>query len=174
LKRRCDRGGCCKNDDKKTGKYFQSDYEDANIGYEFFLPSQYSTLYTYTFLTMVYSGGLPLLYPTTAMYCFVTYWVDKYMLVNFHKQPPNYDIQLAYGIIPYLKWGLMIHILFANVMFGNKAIFSTQPYHPTDLEGGKIDSDSFMKQVEDYEERYRPAAYIYNIFGTIVVLILLY
>ena len=109
------------------------------------------------------------------------------MLVNFHKQPPNYDIQLAYGIIPYLKWGLLMHILFANAMFGNKSIFSTQPYYLTDVEGnspkteassenvrGVLDRASFVKQVEDYEERYLPGAYFYMILGTVGVIIVLY
>ena len=92
-----DRGWKCreKEDDKRTRQLIQVDYEDQNLGSDFYLAGGFNSLYTFLFLSVVYSGGLPLLYPITALYCLITYWVDKFLLVKLYKKPPNFDIELA-------------------------------------------------------------------------------
>jgi len=92
-----DRGWKCreKEDDKRTRKLIQVDYEDQNLGSDFYLAGGFNSLYTFLFLSVVYSGGLPLLYPITALYCLITYWVDKFLLVKLYKKPPNFDLELA-------------------------------------------------------------------------------
>jgi len=43
------------------------------------------------FITVIFGGGLPLLYPIAALYFLVTYWVDKYLLFRATRHPAHYN-----------------------------------------------------------------------------------
>lgn len=83
------------------------------------MPSQFTTVYTYVFLAIIFSTGLPILYPTVAAYCLVTYWVDKFLLIKFYKQPANYNTELAKGTLWYMKLAFLIHLFFSVYLFVN-------------------------------------------------------
>ena len=76
----CDRG--CRLDDKYTKKLTQADYENVNLGPTFEIDYRYNSVLTIVFVTMMYSGGLPVLYPIAALYFCITYWSDKYLLLK--------------------------------------------------------------------------------------------
>ena len=44
---------------------------------------------------MLYSSGMPMLYPIGFVSFFVTYWVDKFLFLRVYKKPPRYDMTLA-------------------------------------------------------------------------------
>ena len=127
--------------DMHTRKLTQVDYEEVNIGNLFNIHKRYNTLITYVFVTMIYSGGMPLLYPISAAYFFVTYWVDKYLLLTYYQKPPNFSHTMAKEIIYWFKWALFMHFISTSYMYAKPAILSTNP---------------FMKKKYD-EETYSPA-----------------
>jgi hypothetical protein len=47
------------------------------------------------FVPMLYGSGMPLLYPISAISCFLNYNVDKFLLVNFYKKPMKYDTAMV-------------------------------------------------------------------------------
>jgi hypothetical protein len=87
-----------------------------------------NTLLTYVFVTMLYSGGLPLLYPISAAYFGVTYWVDKYLLTKFYRKPPTYDTKLAKSALYWFKWAFVLHFICAYHMFKENSILQTDPF----------------------------------------------
>jgi len=103
----------------------QAAYEDKNIGGEFQLNKRLNTLITYVFITMMFSGGMPLLYLISAVYCGATYWVDKYLLVTFYKKPPNLNSKLAKSELRWFKWALLIHFIVTWKMYTRNSILST-------------------------------------------------
>ena len=40
---------------------------------------------------MTFSAGLPILYPIAFLYCFVTYWADKYLMLNFNRKTTAFN-----------------------------------------------------------------------------------
>jgi len=77
---------------------------------------------------MLFSAGIPLLYPITAAYCAVTYWVDKYLLTKFYKKPPNYNTRVARGTLRSAKWAILLHFLCGVYQYRNSAILATSPF----------------------------------------------
>ena len=73
-----DRRGACFND-KVTKKILQEDYDNAYLGPEFFLEFRYSQLLSNIYMTMMFSCGMPLLYPVAVFSFFLIYWIDKWM-----------------------------------------------------------------------------------------------
>jgi hypothetical protein len=65
----------------------------------------------YVFVTMAFSGGIPILYAIAAVFFFVTYWVDKILLLKFYRKPPNYSIKMANGVAKWFKWALLMHFI---------------------------------------------------------------
>jgi hypothetical protein len=94
-----------------------------------------NTLLTYVFVTMLYSGGLPLLYPISAAYFGVTYWVDKYLLTKFYRKPPTYDTRLAKGALYWFKWAFVLHFICAYHMYKEISILQNDPFQLNDGKG---------------------------------------
>jgi hypothetical protein len=72
-----DRGFTCNK--RNTRQVLQEDYENVYTGQKFLLEFRYAQLVNVTFIVMMFSAGLPLLYPVAFVTFFVTYWFDKMM-----------------------------------------------------------------------------------------------
>ena len=69
-----------------------------NAGYTgrvFKLEYRYPTVLNVVFVTMLYSSGMPILYPIAAVTCTVMYWTDKAALLRLYNRPPMYRASLA-------------------------------------------------------------------------------
>ena len=93
-KRCCDRGGDCFNE-KKTKKLTQEAYEDVNMGRPIDFVMRYNVMINSLFLTMMFSSGMPILYPIAAVYTIISYWVDKYMILRHYRKSPSFDSQVS-------------------------------------------------------------------------------
>ena len=118
----CDRSYHC-IDDKYTKKLTQQDYEKRNTGTEFSIENRYNVMLTLIFVTMMFSAGMPILYPVAVLFFCVTYWFDKCLLLNNHCKPPQYDDYVALKSIYWFKYSLILHVLVGGLMFGNEDIF---------------------------------------------------
>ena len=72
----CDQS--CSGDKKKTKKKKQSIYEQLYFGPDWMIDYRYSQVLNIVFVCFLYSPGLPLLYFTTFLQLFLTYWLDKF------------------------------------------------------------------------------------------------
>lgn len=134
LKRLNDRGCSCNCEDPNCDKphttkcLTQVDYEAVNLGNEFFIENRQASIMFFVFVTMAYSGGLPVLYPIASIYFFITYWVDKYLLINHYKEPPNYDSLMIKEIIYTFKWAFVCHCIIAISMYNRpKIMYKIEP-----------------------------------------------
>jgi hypothetical protein len=103
---------------KKTKKIVQEDYEDINSGNEFMFEFRYSNMLTVLAVAFLYSGGMPIMYPTAAFFFLMTYWADKCLLFKFYRKPIQYDNYMAKGTLSYFKLILVIHIVGFLLMYG--------------------------------------------------------
>lgn len=89
----CDRGCSCNR--KKTKKVIQEDYEQVNMGNDFMLEFRYANILTILSVVFLYSSGIPILYFFAALFFFITYWIDKCLLLKCYKKPVMFDEFLA-------------------------------------------------------------------------------
>lgn len=119
----CDRS--CRCDNRRTKKLTQIEYENVNIGNEFLMEFRYSNILTVVIITMMYSPGLPLLYPIAFGFFAVTYLVDKCMLLKMYRKPVLFDNSLALSIIFWFKMAMIFHSIMGIFMLSNTAILPT-------------------------------------------------
>jgi len=101
---------------------------------------RYSNLLTVLGVTFLYSSGMPILYPIAALYFFVTYWVDKWLLLRFYRKPVMFDSYMARETLKWFKWILVVHVLAGLLMYSNSSIL------PSD----QVLMDQSNELVEDY------------------------
>ena len=75
------------------------------------------------FVTMMFSAGLPILYPIAAFFFGFYYVADKWMIINFYRKPPVFGSYIALYMMSWEKWALLCHAIFTISMFSNNAIF---------------------------------------------------
>lgn len=82
------------------------------------LEFRYSNLLTVLAVTFFYSGGMPFLYPVAILFFFISYWLDKYLLLNYYRKPIQFNNYLAVKTEEYFKYILMLHIIGFLLMYG--------------------------------------------------------
>ena len=94
------------------------DYEDKNTGAEFMFEFRYSSLLVVLSVAFLYSGGMPVMYPVAAGYFFLTYWMDKCLILRCYKRPVQFDNYLARHTLNWFKFILLLHTVGFLLCYG--------------------------------------------------------
>ena len=93
------------------------------------LEFRYANILTVTTICFLFSPGMPILYGFAALYFFITYWTDKFLLFNCYKKPVKFDNYIATKTLSWFKWVFLAHVIQAFNMFGNTPILAnTEAY----------------------------------------------
>jgi len=101
----------------------QQDLNEIYEGYDFTLWDRYSYILTIVFFVVTFSPGLPILMPLGAAFCFVIYWIDKWLLLRFYKKPPAFTCKIntkAFEILPY---AILCHAIIALFVYTSPDIY---------------------------------------------------
>lgn len=79
--RRCYDRGCSMNR-TRTKQMIQEEYERVYLGAEFIFEMRYSQILSSVFICLLFSSGIPMLYPITVVTFLITYGIDKYLCKN--------------------------------------------------------------------------------------------
>lgn len=90
------------------------------------------------FVTLMFSGGLPILHLLAAIYCMVAYWADKWCLLRGSRKPPAYNetIFILSSRLFYIAG--FFHVVVAVLIYGNQTIFPSSWGSLQDLTGELI------------------------------------
>lgn len=117
-----DRGCTC--DHRRTKQRLQEDYEHKYTGPEFLIEIRYSQILASFYIMMIYSSGMPLLYPIGMLQYFMTYWTDKFLFLRLYRTPPRYGIEMSEVVRKTMVFGVLVHWLFGFYMYSNSQIFT--------------------------------------------------
>jgi len=98
-----------------------------NLSYSgavFKLEYRYPTLLNVVFVTLMYSSGLPILYPIAAMTFGIMYLTDKVALLRLYNRPPMYKASLAKLTLNILPIAIIFHLCMAVWMYGTPSLAS--------------------------------------------------
>lgn len=59
------------------------------------METRYSNMLVVLAVTMLYSGAMPVLYVSAGLFFFVTYWVDKILLLRCYRKPIKFNNYMA-------------------------------------------------------------------------------
>ena len=116
---------CCdKCGSKETKCKTRKEYLNIYLGPQFNISARYASILTTIFITLMFSSGMPLLYGCAFMFLFITYWVDKWLLLRYYQYPPNIDLFLDTYCNVIILIGMVIHFAFGIWIYGNEKILS--------------------------------------------------
>jgi hypothetical protein len=121
-KRSCD-SKCC-NGGRKTKRNTRSEYIELYLGPQFDIGGRYSQILTTIFVVLIYSSGMPILYVCCFLFLFFTYWIDKFLILRFYRNPPHIDLYMSKLFYFIILFGVIIHYCFGIWIYGNDQILT--------------------------------------------------
>lgn len=80
---------------------------------------RYSQLLTMMYVTLMYGSGIPILYLFMVISYFLTYLVDKFMLLRIYSKPPRFNKKLMTVTRNWMVGALFLHFLFGFWIYSN-------------------------------------------------------
>ena len=100
----------------------QTDLNNLYTGDQISSHYVYAQNYTYLFCVLMYSTGLPLLYPFAAIFYFVLYWVYKGLLIKYYEKTTRFNEELPLYTTQWIKLGLIFHGIVGGLMMTNSEL----------------------------------------------------
>jgi len=66
---------------------------------------------------------MPILYPIATYYFVSTYFLEKYLIFNYHKKSTKFNEQLPLYSLHLFKWPIVFHCLISLLNFSSGQIF---------------------------------------------------
>ena len=117
----------------------------------------------------MYSSGLPIMFPITAVNFILIYWIDKTLLLRFYRTPKNYDEKCIEFSIKEMKFGFIFHFIIGALVYSNARILSSSGSNNFFKDSASKDVQSFF-----HLSRYNSTHVLLFFLGTIMILILLF
>ena len=115
--------------DKKIGPHTKkqniSDYRELYQGDDFEFEAQYAKILTYCYVCLLYSSGIPLLYPITLFLLCLQYCMDKWYIVRHCRKPDNNLQKLPKAVRNFMFPMILFHTIFAIWSYSHSAIFDS-------------------------------------------------
>eukprot|EP00927_Polykrikos_kofoidii_P017680 TRINITY_DN18074_c0_g2_i2.p1 TRINITY_DN18074_c0_g2~~TRINITY_DN18074_c0_g2_i2.p1 ORF type:complete len:978 (-),score=164.34 TRINITY_DN18074_c0_g2_i2:85-3018(-) len=93
----------------------------------FDISSRYAAVLASVLVTLLFSSGLPILNNFGAVFCFVSFWTDKWVLLRGSRKPPIYDSTLAREAFRILLIAVPLHAGMGIGMLGHLCTFPSDP-----------------------------------------------
>jgi hypothetical protein len=85
-------------------------------GPEFSLDSRLAQIVAFIWVTLTYGTGMPMLFFLSAFNFTLIYFIDKYLLLRFYKNPTNYDEKSVLYCVEKMKFAFGFHFLVGFMM----------------------------------------------------------
>ena len=97
--------------DVHTKCALQEDVNNLYTGHNINLSVLYAQGVAFFWCIMIFSTGLPLLYPLAVVVFGIQYTIHYLLSLYFYQKSPNYNEHLPIYTIKYIKLGIVVHIL---------------------------------------------------------------
>jgi hypothetical protein len=114
---------CC---GRITRKRTRQEFLELHTGPEFGMGIRYSQMLTTIFVIVVFASGMPSLYILCFTFFFISYWIDKILILRYYRSPPHINLYMPKLFAFLIFFGVIIHLCFAIWVYGNKYIL---PYN---------------------------------------------
>ena len=93
---------------KKTRIKNRVKYENLYLGADFIMSDRYSKIFVNLFICLMYGTYCPLIYFFFMLFLITTLIVDKFLIINYYKNPPYYDNYLSKLTQSFLFFGIIL------------------------------------------------------------------
>ena len=99
-------------------------YENLYIGEDFILSDRYSKIFVNFYICILYGTYCPLIYLFFTLFLITTFLVDKFLIINYYKRPPYYDIYLSKLTQSFLFFGIFLFCYSTIYQLSNPYLFN--------------------------------------------------
>jgi hypothetical protein len=103
----------------------QQQMDKLFAGPAFDISVRYPMVLNSVFVTMIFSGGSPVLLFIAALTCGGTFWFDKLSILRMYSVKTAYDEELGETALFLLPWTLVLHLGFSAWMYGNSELMKS-------------------------------------------------
>lgn len=122
VKRMLDRK--CGSDMFVSRKRSIQQYVDIQVGPDFLIHFRFAGQLNMVFVCLMYGTGIPLLFPISLFAFTLLYFVERFCVFYYYKQPPMLGDELTLNTIRILNWAPIVYMFSGYWMLGNKQIFA--------------------------------------------------
>lgn len=109
-----------------TKKYLQDELNTLYTGDQISGHYVYAQNYTYLWCVLMFSTGMPILYPFAVIFYFGLYWVYKLLLTKFYQKTTKFNYNLPIYTTQFIKIGVFFHIIVGAFMVTNNDIIPSK------------------------------------------------
>jgi hypothetical protein len=88
---------------------------------------RFAQLLSLSFSVLTYQAGIPLAAWCSVVYCLITFWADKLLLLRASARPPNLTQDNASLCLQLLMFALPVHCAMAIAMYSHQCTFPSSP-----------------------------------------------
>jgi hypothetical protein len=88
------------------------------------------------YIAFTFAGGLPILLPILLVYLFVTYNIDKYLVIYYYRKPEKIGPEINETAINFLLFTYFSHLVVSMFMYSNSDVFPE--YYNFNYESGYL------------------------------------
>jgi len=100
-----------------TKKATQEEINKLFTGSEFSMSQSYASIHLVSWVTMLYSSSMPVLYPIAAFFFASTFLIEKFLMFNFYKKSQTFNEELPLGLLSMFKWPVVLHCMFSFFVY---------------------------------------------------------
>ena len=108
---------------RRSRAFDQTQFNTLMLGPDFRLSIRYAQILAMMFLVLMYSSGLPIMYPIMFISLLVTYTMDKFMFLKICRRPPAYTTRFGEWSIYMLENAVLLHVIVAVWTFTSPRLF---------------------------------------------------
>ena len=86
-------------------------------------------MFTYIYVSIIYSYGMPILYPICAFNFILAYWIEKTYLLRFYQKTKEFDQDLPIRSISLIKYVIFLHYLMSCMFCFMSSFLDTLPVY---------------------------------------------
>ncbi len=94
------------------------------LGPTFHLNYRVAQLLMTVFVTLLYSAGMPILYPVAFLSFGMFYLVDKWLFLRYYRKPPAYGPRISQWASTVITWAVVGHLCLAIWMYSAPGVFN--------------------------------------------------
>lgn len=142
-----------------TKQVFQDELEALYTGDQISGHNVYAQNYTYLWCVLMFSTGMPIMYPFAFVFYVVLFIVYKFLLIYYYQKTTQFNHELPMLATSYIKVGIILHIVCSALMVTNTDIIPGIKIEPK--EGETEDDLSYKFRVRFWS---KPHGTIYALF----------
>ena len=107
----------------------------------------FSRMMSTLFVILMYSSGMPVLYFCGFVFYIVTYWINKFLLINYYQKSTTLTRTIPTFAITFMKYALFMHSFLSLLMLTNPIAFKTKHRYDED---GKLMGVNAIFDAEEF------------------------